>query len=76
MVRITKKHAGGRLVGYARVSTEEQGTDAQIDELAPSAVRQSTRSTPPARIEDVLSLPSFCLTSSQATLWWLYVLTG
>ncbi len=33
MVSITKKHAGGRLVGYARVSTEEQGTDPQLDEL-------------------------------------------
>src|SRR5271163_516495 len=29
-----RKHAAaGRLVGYARVSTEEQGTDPQIDEL-------------------------------------------
>ena len=27
------RDAGGRLVGYARVSREEQGTDAQIDEL-------------------------------------------
>ena len=27
------RNAGGRLVGYARVSREEQGTDAQIDEL-------------------------------------------
>jgi DNA invertase Pin-like site-specific DNA recombinase len=29
-----RKHAAaGRLVGYARVSTEEQGTDPQLDEL-------------------------------------------
>lgn len=28
-----KRVSGGRLRGYARVSTEEQGTDAQIDEL-------------------------------------------
>src|SRR4029077_6571566 len=28
-----KSPAVGRLIGYARVSTEEQGTDPQIDEL-------------------------------------------
>lgn len=33
MATIRKRHGDGRLVGYARVSTEEQGTDAQIDEL-------------------------------------------
>jgi hypothetical protein len=25
----------GRLIGYARVSTDEQGTDPQLDELVP-----------------------------------------
>lgn len=33
MATIRKREGGGRLIGYARVSTEEQGTDAQIDEL-------------------------------------------
>jgi DNA invertase Pin-like site-specific DNA recombinase len=28
-----QKAAAGRLIGYARVSTEEQGTDPQTDEL-------------------------------------------
>ena len=28
-----KSPAVGRLIGYARVSTEEQGTDPQLDEL-------------------------------------------
>ena len=28
-----KTAAPGRLIGYARVSTEEQGTDPQLDEL-------------------------------------------
>jgi DNA invertase Pin-like site-specific DNA recombinase len=28
-----KAAAAGRLIGYARVSTEEQGTDPQTDEL-------------------------------------------
>src|SRR3984893_18459923 len=28
-----KTAAAGRLIGYARVSTEEQGTDPQLDEL-------------------------------------------
>jgi len=28
-----KTAAPGRLIGYARVSTEEQGTDPQVDEL-------------------------------------------
>ena len=29
----TRTQQGGRLVGYARVSTDEQGTDPQLDEL-------------------------------------------
>ncbi len=34
MLKRAKRYAGGRrLVGYARVSTEEQGTDPQVDEL-------------------------------------------
>ena len=28
-----KTNVAGRLIGYARVSTEDQGTDPQLDEL-------------------------------------------
>jgi Resolvase, N terminal domain len=31
--RVRKTAAPGRLIGYARVSTEEQGTDPQCDEV-------------------------------------------
>ena len=31
--KTTETHPPGRLIGYARVSTEEQGTDPQLDEL-------------------------------------------
>jgi hypothetical protein len=33
MARAGRSAETGRLVGYARVSTEEQGTDPQLDEL-------------------------------------------
>ncbi len=45
----------GRLLGYARVSTEDQATDAQTDELRAAGcatiyhARRSTRSTARAR---------------------------
>src|SRR6201746_1034453 len=33
MAKISKNGPAGRLIGYARVSTEDQGTDPQLDEL-------------------------------------------
>ncbi len=40
-----KPSLSGRLVGYARVSTEEQGTDPQLDELRVARIRHQN-STP------------------------------
>jgi len=33
MPKAPRKRGSGRLIGYARVSTEDQGTDPQSDEL-------------------------------------------
>jgi hypothetical protein len=33
MAKISRNGPAGRLIGYARVSTEDQGTDPQLDEL-------------------------------------------
>jgi hypothetical protein len=39
----------GRLIGYARVTAKEQGTDPQLNELHRPAAPPSSRSTPPPR---------------------------
>ena len=38
-VKPLKTRSAGRLIGYARVSTEEQGTDPQLDELRAAGCR-------------------------------------
>jgi Resolvase, N terminal domain len=45
-----KNATPGRLVGYARVSTEEQGTDPQLDELRAAGCATISKSMPPAPI--------------------------
>jgi hypothetical protein len=41
-----KTPAAGRLIGYARVSTEEQGTDPQCDELRAAGCAAVLRMAP------------------------------
>jgi hypothetical protein len=65
-----KTTAAGRLIDYARVSTEEQGTDPQRDEQhVAGCTPRSWRSTPLAPIAAGLYGRPRCATSPPAKPW-------
>ena len=62
--KLPKAAPSGRLIGYARVSTEEQGTDPQLDELRAAGrgssgkARVTRRPAGTSRSEDLAMRPS------------------
>ena len=64
-----KAAPSGRLIGYARVSTEEQGTDPQLDERRAAGCAAVTRSTPPAPIAPGRCRRACCSRSVPARPW-------